>query len=79
MPRPHSDLPELVVLLLAVAPQARRQGIARALMAEAQAYAKAARTPHLRLFVGAENTPAVQLYAALGFRPRSVELVWGDA
>jgi ribosomal-protein-alanine N-acetyltransferase len=53
---------EAEVLTLAVAPAARRRGVARALMAAAIAAAEA-----LFLEVAADNLAALQLYAGAGF------------
>jgi GNAT superfamily N-acetyltransferase len=49
-------------------PTARRQGVARALMTAADAAAREARIPLQYLQVALENTPAVRLYDALGWR-----------
>jgi ribosomal protein S18 acetylase RimI-like enzyme len=56
------------VFSVMVAPQARRRGVARALLLEALALARSA--PGLRqltLCVNAGNTGAIQLYRSLGF------------
>lgn len=49
-------------------PAARRQGVARALLAAADDAAREARIPLQYLQVALENTPAVRLYDALGWR-----------
>lgn len=58
--------PEAEILTLAVAPEARRQGLARGLVADFAAAHEAAR---ILLEVAADNTPARALYAACGFHP----------
>lgn len=58
---------EAEILTLAVRPQARRQGIARALMAQAAAEAGSAGAVRLFLEVSVENAGARALYAAQGF------------
>jgi ribosomal-protein-alanine N-acetyltransferase len=58
---------EAEVLTLAVAPAARRRGVARALMAAAIAAAEAAGAEALFLEVAADNLAALQLYAGAGF------------
>jgi [ribosomal protein S18]-alanine N-acetyltransferase len=67
---------EIEVLLVVVAPPARRRGIGRALLRAALARAPAARVAHLE--VRASNAAAIALYEALGFvavgrRPRYYE------
>lgn len=59
---------ELHVLNVAVAPAARRRGVARALLAEVEASAagKGARTAILEVRVS--NRPAIELYRTLGYR-----------
>ena len=58
---------EAELLTLAVAPEARRQGIGRAMLAEAldRAARRGAVTMHLE--VAADNTPALALYDRAGF------------
>jgi ribosomal protein S18 acetylase RimI-like enzyme len=73
---PVTEAPDYLVLNLAVEPAHRGQGVARALMAHARAYAEARGVRRLRLFVAADNQPAVQLYEALGFSERTREMVW---
>lgn len=60
---------EADILTIAVAPEHRRRGIARALLHAA--YARLAREGVRTLFleVGADNRPARALYGAFGFRP----------
>lgn len=69
---------EWQVMELAVAPAARRRGLARALMSDALSRAAARGCPAVTLEVRAGNGPALGLYASLGFtvvgrRPRYYE------
>lgn len=59
--------PEAEVLTLAVDPSARRQGTARALMAQFEAGARIAGVQEAFLDVSEANTPARALYTACGF------------
>lgn len=66
---------EVEVLTLGVAPLARRQGVARALMAASLEAARAAGAEACFLEVAIDNTAAATLYESLGFhraglRPR---------
>lgn len=54
---------------LAVAPSARRTGVARALLADAEASARAAGARVLALDTTLENAPARALYESAGFEP----------
>ena len=58
---------EAEVLTLAVDPDARRQGVARALVAAAAIAAKAAGAQAMFLEVAVDNDPAIALYEAHGF------------
>lgn len=62
-------LDELHVLDVAVAPGERRRGLARTLLALALRRAARAGARVALLEVRAGNSPALALYAALGFRP----------
>ncbi|MDB5095703.1 MAG: putative N-acetyltransferase [Cyanobacteria bacterium RYN_339] len=73
---PVTEQPDYLVLNLAVELQHRGQGVARMLMLSARAYAEGRGVRRLRLFVAADNQPAVQLYEALGFAERTREMVW---
>jgi ribosomal-protein-alanine N-acetyltransferase len=55
------------ILTLAVAPEARRRGVARALVEAAADAAREKGAPALFLEVAAENAPARALYHAAGF------------
>ena len=66
---------ELRLVDIAVLPQARRAGIARAAVACLQAEA-AARGLAVGLMVGRSNAPACALYAALGFQPVSQDTLF---
>jgi ribosomal-protein-alanine N-acetyltransferase len=59
---------EAELLTLAVAPPARRKGLARALVSALAAAAETAGATSLFLEVAHDNTPALALYAALGFQ-----------
>ncbi len=58
---------EAEILTIAVAPQARRRGIAQALMVAALGAARACGAETAFLEVGVDNAPAVALYEGLGF------------
>jgi ribosomal-protein-alanine N-acetyltransferase len=58
---------EAEVLTLAVAPRARRAGVARALLAAAKAAAQAGGAGALFLEVAEDNAAAIALYSADGF------------
>lgn len=58
---------EAELLTLAVAPPARRKGLARALTAAVAGAAEASGATSLFLEVAHDNAPALALYAALGF------------
>jgi ribosomal protein S18 acetylase RimI-like enzyme len=66
-PFPSSRPQRLYISNMAVAPAARRRGIALALLASAEAAAAAWGQPELWLHVDAGNVPARALYAAAGF------------
>ncbi|MEO8690688.1 MAG: GNAT family N-acetyltransferase [Solirubrobacteraceae bacterium] len=57
---------------LAVAPDARRRGVARALLADAEAIARAQGASGVSLDTGLENTPARRLYEANGYAQRDI-------
>ncbi|XXF80928.1 ribosomal protein S18-alanine N-acetyltransferase [Myxococcaceae bacterium GXIMD 01537] len=59
---------ELHVLNVATAPQHRRRGVARVVMVEALARARARGCSLATLEVRRSNEPALQLYKSLGFR-----------
>jgi ribosomal protein S18 acetylase RimI-like enzyme len=63
----HRD--HLAIHSVATAPHARRQGLARALMIAAFAWAAEAGARRASLFVEDGNAPALALYAGLGFAP----------
>ena len=58
---------ELHLLNLAVAPEKRRQGVARALLEEVLAEGRREADEQVTLEVAAENAPALALYEAFGF------------
>ena len=55
------------ITALAVAPAARRSGLAKALVAELERRAEAARGRFVDLFVRASNDRAIRLYEGLGY------------
>jgi ribosomal protein S18 acetylase RimI-like enzyme len=57
---------------LAVAADARRQGVARALLADAEAIARAEGATGVSLDTGLENAPARRLYEASGYTQRDI-------
>jgi ribosomal-protein-alanine N-acetyltransferase len=59
---------EAEILTLAVAPSARRQGLARALVAAAKETVRRQGATRLCLEVSAQNAPARALYDSAGFR-----------
>lgn len=61
---------------VAVHPEYRRRGIARALTAQAVAHAKQRGAPAAWLHVRANNLPAVTLYESLGFVERARRTTW---
>ncbi|MEB3224049.1 MAG: GNAT family N-acetyltransferase [Candidatus Sericytochromatia bacterium] len=69
-----SDLPDWLVVCLAVAPACRGQGIGRALMGHVRAQAACHGVARLRLYVAAANAPARHLYEALGYTAGVVEM-----
>jgi len=75
---------EMHILNLAVHPERRRRGIARALLTEALSQARDRGAAMAWLEVRPSNTPALNLYASLGFqevgrRPRYYEDTQEDA
>jgi ribosomal-protein-alanine N-acetyltransferase len=59
---------EAEILTLAVVPQARRQGLARALTLAAAGLARQAKAEEMFLEVAVDNLAAVRLYESIGFR-----------
>ena len=62
----------LYIDALAVAPEFRRRGVARALLAEAEQVAHTARLTGVALDTGLHNAPARALYEGTGYRQREV-------
>ncbi len=60
---------EAEILTIAVMPEARRKGIATTLLDEAAAMLRSGGTHRLFLEVAADNTAALDLYVAHGFKP----------
>jgi ribosomal protein S18 acetylase RimI-like enzyme len=73
---PVTEVPDYLVLNLAVVSEHRGCGIAKQLMSHARSYAESRGVKRLRLFVAADNAPAQSLYRTLGFEERTHELVW---
>ena len=63
-----SGLPQGFIAYMAVEPSARRTGVARALLAAAEARARERGLPHIALMVTEDNAPARELYAQAGYR-----------
>jgi ribosomal protein S18 acetylase RimI-like enzyme len=63
------------IFLIYVDPIYRRQGIARALMEYAQAWAKEQGYTQIGLQVFTNNQPAIELYQQLGYQPRSISMM----
>lgn len=64
------------VYYLAVAPERRREGRGRAMMAAAEAWLRARGTPKIQLMVRDSNAEAQAFYAALGLERQEVT-TWG--
>jgi ribosomal protein S18 acetylase RimI-like enzyme len=67
LPDEVSGMPQGFVAYMAVDPNARRQGIARALLDAAEAAARERGLPHVALMVTEDNAPARELYAQAGY------------
>lgn len=76
-PRPPATT--LYVDALAVEPALRRRGVARTLLARAEAAAADAQLQGVSLDTGLQNAPARALYEAAGFREREVRRAPSDA
>lgn len=66
------------VYYLAVAAPAQRRGVARRLMAAAEAWCTAAGVPRLNLMVRAGNDPVLGFYDRLGYRQSEVVVLQKD-
>jgi ribosomal protein S18 acetylase RimI-like enzyme len=79
-PAGDNDLPEAELLAIAVAPDARSQGIGRALVEAFTAELRRRDVDGARVVVAADNERAVRLYEACGFKPATrVEVHAGRA
>jgi len=67
---PHevTGMPEAYVAYMAVLPDERRRGVARALLAAAEAEAKRCGMAQMGLIVTESNEPARELYDRMGYR-----------
>jgi ribosomal protein S18 acetylase RimI-like enzyme len=63
------------VYYLAVAPNARRGGVGRALMAAAESWLRARDVPKIQLMVRQGNADATAFYAALGYAVQPVTVM----
>lgn len=71
---PLTDINSFLVINVGVNAEFRRQGVARALFAQARAHCVDRRMARLRLFVYGTNEPARRLYEELGFQVGFVEM-----
>jgi ribosomal protein S18 acetylase RimI-like enzyme len=62
------------IFLIYVEPSYRRQGIGRALMKQAEVWAKSQGYEQISLQVFTTNQPAIDLYASLGYEARSISM-----
>jgi ribosomal protein S18 acetylase RimI-like enzyme len=67
VPDEVTNTEQAFIAYMAVEPEAQRRGIGRALLAGAEAIARALALPHLALMVTEDNTAARALYATMGF------------
>jgi ribosomal protein S18 acetylase RimI-like enzyme len=67
VPDEVTNAEQAFVAYMAVEPAAQRRGIGRALLAGAEAIARAVGLPHIVLMVTEDNTAARALYASMGF------------
>jgi ribosomal protein S18 acetylase RimI-like enzyme len=70
------EQPEIYVDYLGVAPEARGQGLGRALLGEALAWGRALGRPRASLTVREDRAPALALYERSGFRQVSAGVHW---
>jgi ribosomal protein S18 acetylase RimI-like enzyme len=73
---PVTELADWLVINIAVAPEFQHQGLGKRLMAHARDYCRARGARRMRLFVAADNAPAIGLYAQLGFKDQTREMRW---
>lgn len=72
---PVTEAFEWVLDSIAVLPEAQGQGVGQALLAQVQREAQAQGASQLRLFVAANNGPALRLYRKAGFGEGTLELL----
>lgn len=70
------EQPEIYIDYLGVAPEARGQGLGRALLGEALAWGRALGRPRASLTVREDRAPALALYERSGFRQVSAGVHW---
>jgi ribosomal protein S18 acetylase RimI-like enzyme len=70
------EQPEIYVDYLGVVPEARGQGLGRALLGEALAWGRVLGRPRASLTVREDRTPALALYERSGFRQVSAGVHW---
>lgn len=63
------------IFAIYVAPAYRRQGIGRALLQHAEAWAKSQGYTQIGLQVFTTNQPAIALYQQLGYQPRAISMI----
>ncbi len=67
IPDEVTGLPQGFIAYMAVEPEARRRGVAKRLLAAAEAEARERGLPHLSMMVTEDNVGARELYAQAGF------------
>lgn len=60
------------VYYLGVAPECRRRGLGRKMLAAAEAWLEGHQAPKIQLMIRHENDAAIAFYEALGYRPQPV-------
>lgn len=63
------------VYYLAVAPDHRRRGLGRRLMAAAESWCQARNVPKVQLMVRSDNSPVVDFYRSLGYEDQQVTVL----
>lgn len=73
---PVTDIPDHLIVVMAVLASHRGRGIARRLSEIAQAYVVTTGVPRLRMFTAASNVATRTLYSSLGYGEGMVEMSW---